>query len=187
MLAKTKLRLSFILLLSLVCWCNHARLSALPVQVALPASGQLQVTVTDQNGQPLALVLVIVQQNEKTVAQERTTPSGTATLRALAPGTYKLLVEKQGFYTTVVARLEIVAGGTAPVEVRLQPVREYREEIEVTAQPSPIDPDESASAQAITASDISNIPYPTTRDYRNVLPYIPGVLGDQTQIHIAGA
>lgn len=188
MLAIIKLRLFFILLLSLLCWSNAARLLALPWQAASPANGQLQVTVTDQNGQPLGLVFVIVQQNDRTVAQERTTPSGTATLRGLAPGTYKLLVEKQGFYTTLVSRLEIVAGHTTPVEARLQPVREYKEEIEVTGQPSPIDPEESASAQAVTASDISNIPYPTTRDYRNVLPYIPGVIADRGgQIHVGGA
>jgi hypothetical protein len=132
-------------------------------------------------------VFVIAQRNDKTVAQERTTPSGTATLHHLAPGTYKLLLEKQGFYTAVVAKLEIVPGQTAPVEVRLQPVREYKEEVEVAAQPSPIDPEENSNAQAITATDISNIPYPTTRDYRNVLPFIPGVIGDRGQIHVAGA
>ncbi|HEV8494282.1 MAG TPA: carboxypeptidase-like regulatory domain-containing protein, partial [Candidatus Angelobacter sp.] len=141
----------------------------------------------DQNGQPLPLVIVIVQQNDKIVAQERTTASGNALVRQLAPGTYKVLVEKQGFYTTAVPKLEIVSGQQAPLEVRLQPVREYKEEIEVTAQPSPIDPQDTSSAQAITASDISNIPYPTTRDYRNVLPYIPGVISDRGQIHIAGA
>ncbi len=182
----TKLRLHAIFLLSVVCMSLAARAAAW--QGTSATHGQLQITVTDQNGQPLGLVFVIVQQNEKTVAQERTTPTGTATLHQLAPGTYKLLLEKQGFYTAAVPKLEIVAGQTAPVEVRLEPVREYKEEIEVTTQPSPIDPEESASAQAITASDISNIPYPTTRDYRNVLPYIPGVIADRGgQIHIAGA
>ncbi|HEY2911822.1 MAG TPA: carboxypeptidase regulatory-like domain-containing protein, partial [Candidatus Angelobacter sp.] len=158
-----------------------------PWQSASASTGQLQVTVTDQNGQPLRMVIVIAQQNDKAVAEERTTPSGNALLR-LAPGTYKILVEKQGFYTTAVAKLEIVAGQQSPVEVKLQPVREYKEEIEVTAQASPIDPQETSSAQAITASDISNIPYPTTRDYRGVLAYIPGVVADSgKQIHIAGA
>jgi hypothetical protein len=70
----------------------------------------------------------------------------------------------------------------------LQPVREYKEEIEVTAEPSPIDPEESASSQSVTATEISNIPYSSTRDYRNVLPYIPGVIADTGgQIHVAGA
>lgn len=158
-------------------------------QAASPLStGQLQVTVTDQNGQPLPLVLVIVQQNEKTVAEERTSPSGKATLRQLVPGAYKVLIEKQGFYTSAVAKLEIAAGQQLPVEVRLQPVREYKEEIEVSSQPSPIDPEETSSSQSITVADISNIPYPTTRDYRNVLPYIPGVIADSGgQIHVAGS
>ena len=77
-----------------------------------------------------------------------------------APGTYKILVEKQGFYTTAVAKLEIAAGQQSPVEVKLQPVREYKEEIEVTAQASPIDPQETSSAQAITANDISRFLIP---------------------------
>ncbi|HZD93993.1 MAG TPA: carboxypeptidase-like regulatory domain-containing protein, partial [Candidatus Sulfotelmatobacter sp.] len=176
--------------LALVLWCIFCRTAVLalpaPWQSSAP-TGQLQLTVMDQNGQPLGQASIIVQQNEKTVVQQRTTPSGTASLPQLAPGTYKLLVQKQGFYTSIVQSLMIVSGQTAPIEVRLQPVREYKEEIEVTAQPSPIDPAETASTQAITATDISNIPYPTTRDYRNVLPYIPGVLGDLGQIHIAGA
>jgi hypothetical protein len=179
--------LAALLLCSALTWGRQrAMAEGLWQSTPLPG-GQLQVTVMDQNGQPLALVIVIVQQNDKTVARESSTPSGSAVLRQLAPGTYKVLVEKNGFYTTMVPKLEIVSGQQVPLEVRLQPVREYKEEIEVTAQPSPIDPEETSAAQAITASDISNIPYPTTRDYRNVLAYIPGVLGDRGQIHIAGA
>ena len=175
-----------VLVCSAVLCVRQVALAAVPWQ-AEASTGQLQVTVTDQNGQPLALVIVIVQQNDKTVAQERTTPSGNALLRQLAPGTYKILVEKQGFYTTAMPKLEIVGGQQVPIEVKLQPVREYQEEVEVTAQPSPIDPEETSSAQAITATDVSTIPYPTTRDYRGVLAYIPGVVSSGGQIHIAGA
>jgi hypothetical protein len=182
----TQRAVTALLLCTLVSGSGHVALAEAPWQGGSSATGQLQVTVTDQNGQPLPMVIVIAQQNDKAVAQERTTPSGNALLR-LAPGTYKILVEKQGFYTTAVAKLEIAAGQQSPVEVKLQPVREYKEEIEVTAQPSPIDPQETSSAQAITASDISSIPYPATRDYRGVLAYIPGVLGDSGRIHIAGA
>lgn len=181
---KIKQRAALLLCSAILCFQQMA--AAAPWQGASVSTGQLQVTVMDQNGQPLALVIVIAQQGDKIVAQERTTPSGNALLR-LAPGTYKVLAEKQGFYTTAVAKLEIAAGQQSPIEVKLQPVREYKEEIEVTAQPSPIDPEETSSAQSITASDISSIPYPTTRDYRGVLAYIPGVVGDRGQIHIAGA
>lgn len=182
-----KLRFPLFLCLGLALSCVAASGRGWQSNAASVQPGQVQLTVTDQNGQPLALVFVILQQNEKTVARERTTPSGTATLRQLAPGTYKLLIEKQGFYSTAVDAVTIVPGQTAPVEVRMVPVREYKEEVEVTAQPSPIDPAETASAQAVTATDIANIPYPTTRDYRNVLPFIPGVVATGNQIHIAGA
>lgn len=171
----------------LFCLPGALKLPALNLWQSTELAGQLQVTVTDQNGQPLPLVLVMVQQNAKTVAEERTSPAGSATLRQLAPGEYKVLIEKQGFYTGT-AKLTVVSGQQMPLDVRLQPVREYKEEIEVTSQPSPIDPEETSSSQAITAADISNIPYPSTRDYRNVLPYIPGVITDSGgQIHIAGS
>jgi hypothetical protein len=183
----TRRAVTALLLFSPIFIGRQVALAEEPWQGAPASTGQLQVTVTDQNGQPLAMVIVIAQQNDKAVAQERTTPSGNAMLR-LAPGTYKILVEKQGFYTTAVAKLDVAAGQQSPMEVKLQPVREYKEEIEVTAQVSPIDPQEISSAQAITASDISTIPYPTARDYRGVLAYIPGVIGDSgQQIHIAGA
>ncbi|HKF21999.1 MAG TPA: carboxypeptidase regulatory-like domain-containing protein [Candidatus Angelobacter sp.] len=142
----------------------------------------------DPNGQPLGAVLVRVEREGKTLAQDRTAPSGYAFLERLIPGTYKVVLEKQGFYPTTVEDVVIATGQATPMEVRLQPIREYRTEIEVTAQPSPIDPEQTASSQAITASEIATIPYPSTRDYRNVLGYIPGVIADQNgQIHLAGS
>ncbi len=151
-------------------------------------TGQIAVTVTDQNGQPLVAAQVNVEQDGKQLAIERTTPSGNALVRNLAPGQYKIIVAKQGFYATVLDKLELAAGTKQAIEVKMQPMREYREEVEVMAQPSPIDPEQITSSQAVTAADISIIPYPTTRDYRNVLPYIPGVLADSSgQIHVAGS
>ena len=70
---------------SLIFISRQVALAATPWQGAPASAGQLQVTVTDQNGQPLAMVIVIAQQNDKTVAQERTTPSGNAVLRLVAP------------------------------------------------------------------------------------------------------
>lgn len=151
-------------------------------------SGQIELTVTDQNGQPLPAATVNLEQSGKPVSQQRTTPSGIVDFRGLTPGAYSILVQKQGFYSASFGNVEVAGGESMPVEVRLQPVREYREEVEVTAQPSPIDPEEPATTASITASDISNIPYPTTRDYRNVMAFIPGVVADTgAQIHLAGS
>ena len=145
------------------------------------------MTVTDQNGQPLASAVVTLQQNGRTLS-EHTTPTGHILLDRLPAGTYKLSVQREGFYTASVSKVEVPSGATMPVEVRLQPVREYREEVEVTAQTSPVDPEQVTSSQSLTVEDIATIPYPTTRDYRNVLRFIPGVVADNGgQIHVAGS
>ncbi|HWG48368.1 MAG TPA: carboxypeptidase regulatory-like domain-containing protein, partial [Candidatus Acidoferrales bacterium] len=150
-------------------------------------AGKLDVTVTDQNGQPLASAVVTLQQNGKTVS-EHTTPTGHILLDRLPAGSYKLSVRREGFYTALLDKVEVPAGASVPVEVRLEPVREYREEVEVRAQSSPIDPEQVSTAQSLTVEDIATIPYPTTRDYRNVLPFIPGVIADNGgQIHVAGS
>src|SRR5215469_17944124 len=178
------LKTNVLLWFFVVAWTGLA--GAQEVQPA-PA-GSLQLYVTDQNGTPLPAAFILVQKDGKTVAQERTTPSGNAILPRLPAGTYRVLIEKPGFYSASVDKLVVIPSQTAPVEVRLQPVREYQTEIEVMAQPSPIDPEQIASTQSLTASDISTIPYPSTRDYRNVLPFIPGVIQDTSgQIHVAGS
>ncbi|HST79856.1 MAG TPA: carboxypeptidase regulatory-like domain-containing protein, partial [Verrucomicrobiae bacterium] len=182
MLTKAKLRSSTLLLL---CCLATTGIATAWWQASPP--GKLDVAVTDQNGQPLASAVATLQQNGKTVS-EHTTPTGHIVLDRLPAGTYKLSVQRDGFYTASVNNVEIPAGGTMPVEVRLEPVREYREEVEVTAQSSPIDPEQVSSAQSLTVEDIATIPYPTTRDYRNVLPFIPGVVADTGgQIHVAGS
>jgi len=90
---------------------------------ASPA-GKLDVTVTDQNGQPLASAVVTLQQNGKTVS-EHTTPTGHILLDRIPAGSYKLSIQRQGFYTALLGKVEVPAGASVPVEVRLEPVREY--------------------------------------------------------------
>lgn len=171
------------------CWVLllWAALAGAQTQPSAPA-GSLDVTVLDEDGQALPAAFIFVEQAGKVIQQERTPPSGNASLRRLAPGKYRVLIQKPGFYTATVDNVEIVAGQTQPMEVRLHAVREYREEVEVTAQPSPIDPEQTASSQSLTAAEIAMIPYPSTRDYRNVLPYVPGVITDANgQAHVGGS
>lgn len=172
----------FLLLCCLAVSCSLALLG----QTA--PEGKLDITVTDENGQPLASALVLVQQNGKTISQAQTTPSGRLVLDHIPADAYTVVVQRSGFYNASIPTVQIPAGATMPVELRLQPVREYQQEIEVRAQASPIDPQQIAGSHDLDAEEIATIPYPTTRDYRNVLPYIPGVLADSSgQIHVAGS
>src|SRR5262249_14937702 len=54
--------------------------------------------------------------------------------------------------------------------------------------PPAIDPAHTEQREQLSGIDVLNIPYPTTRDYRNVLNFIPGVIQDVNgQPHVAGA
>src|SRR5215469_5406714 len=94
----SKNRLGVFVALLFCCSVYEGTVLAMPSQqLSASPTGQVQLTVMDQNGLPLAQAFVIVQQNNKTVVQERTTPTGIAIFRQLPPGKYKLMVEKQGF------------------------------------------------------------------------------------------
>ena len=177
------MKLSVIFFLLAGCVLLSGSSLAVPQQ---PESGRLEVRVLDNNGAPLPAAAIAIHHGSATVATGESRTGGFPAFQ-LAPGTYKVVVEKKGFYTATIETVSIVAAETLPLEVRLQPVKEFHEEVEVAAAPSPIDPQQSSNAQALTGDDVSTIPYPSTRDYRNVLQFFPGVIRDiGGQIHVAG-
>lgn len=146
----------------------------------------INVSLTDQNGAVLPGTVVTLLRDGQPVTSARTDFSGKTRFLA-APGTYILQAEKKGFYTAKSDSVTVTAGQTTEVQVRLQQYQQFSEEVEVLGHPSPIEVQQTTSTQQITGDEIIGIPYPTTRDYRNVLPYIPGVIQDFFgQPHIAG-
>ena len=147
--------------------------------------GYLQLRVVDQNG--IATGAKITVQRDDVMVSSSEMPAIENSRFQLLPGTYKILVEKQGFYSVTAEKITITASQTTPLEVHLQDVRTHSEEVEVAAQSSPIDPQQTAASHTITGEDITNIPYPSTRDYRNILRFLPGVITDNGGTnHVAG-
>jgi hypothetical protein len=146
---------------------------------------RIEVTVADQNGAVLPGTVVTLLSNGRPIAAAETDFSGKAALNA-EPGNFVIQAEKRGFYTAK-SEVTVVAGQATAVQVRLQQYRQFSEQVEVLGQPSPIDVQQTSSTRQVTGDEIIGIPYPTTRDYRNVLPFIPGVIQDTGgQPHIAG-
>jgi hypothetical protein len=62
-----------------------------------------------------------------------------------------------------------------------------KESIEVVASAPQIDPGRVSATQSLSAQEIIDIPYPTTRDIREALPLLPGVVRDFAgQAHVSG-
>ncbi len=167
---------------------SEARLAGVAGNPPTPSPvAKLAVTVTDENGIAIAAARVSLQLTPQSAALRCDTNfSGRCQFAGIPAGDYRLRVEKPGFYALVLPLVRV--GVTNDMEVRLSPQREVREEMNVVESPPAIDPAQTASQEQLTGLNIIDIPYPSTRDYRNALNYIPGVLQDASgQPHVTGA
>jgi hypothetical protein len=162
----------------------------LPALLAAPAKqvpGRVVVTVLDENGVavPGAQLSLVPAAGGEPVRAE-TDVAGRARFPALAPGLYRMSVQKTGFYPISSRDVDLTSRRT--LEITLPHQQEYHERVEVHYTPPVIDPQQTAQTQTLSARDVVKIPYSTNRDYRNVLPLIPGVTpGPDGQIHVNGS
>ena len=149
---------------------------------------RITITVTDENGVGVADALVqLTPSDASPQLQCRTGPTGACTLSVSAATHYKARVEKENFYAAEVGDLHLDQS-TSAAEFTLVRQREVREVVNVAESPPAIDLEQITAQSQISGVDIINLPYPTTRDYRNVLNYIPQVINDiYYQPHITGA
>jgi hypothetical protein len=151
------------------------------------SSQNILLTVTDENDVAVPSALVFLQTSPEAVALRCVTDfAGHCTFSNLSAATYQLRVEKQGFYSVMLPAIQ--AGAAANIEVTLPHQQEVREVVDVVESPPAIDPAQVSDQEQLTGVDIVNLPYANTRDYRNALNFIPGVVNDVFgQPHIAGS
>ncbi len=153
-----------------------------------PLQGLLLVLkVRDENGVPVPSAKVYLHtEGPRQIAMDETDFAGRVVMTGLAPGLYQIRVEKQGFYGARLERVEIEKDEI--LELSLAHEHEIRESVEVTNSPPAIDQTRTVASESIGAREIINLPYPTTRDFRSVLPFFPRVHRDSTgQVHINGS
>jgi hypothetical protein len=74
------------------------------------------------------------------------------------------------------------------ITIVLHHIQEFHEQVQVTDSPPLVDPAQTSSREELTNRQLFSLPYPTTRDFRQALPFIPQVILDQNEeIHVAGA
>jgi hypothetical protein len=149
---------------------------------------RLLVTVTDGNGVPVASAqLTLIQITGQTVLKGETDYAGRREFTGLNREAYRLRVEKEGFYAVSLDEVRVTE--TETVGITLYHEQEIREAINVTSSPPAIDPTNTASNATLNSKEIINIPYSTTRDYRNVLPFISSrvVRSATGQVHVNGS
>ncbi len=165
--------------------CLALLLLAAPAGAQRPPAPRLEIAVTDENGVAVAAARVTVAALPagRTFSGE-TDFAGRLALAGVEPGRYRVTIAKPGFYSFA-QELDLAPGAALDLSIgHQQPVGEV---INVTDVVPGIDPQQTAKSETLNSRDIINIPYPTTRDVRNVLRYLPGVVETGQQVHIAGA
>ena len=147
---------------------------------------RITITVVDENGVGLGDARVeLFPASGSASLQCHTGPAGVCLLNASLTTHYKVRIEKENYYST---ESDLNPNQSTVFEFTLARQREVRETVNVSESPPAIDQEQVSAQEEISGVDIIDLPYPTTRDYREALEYIPQVINDANlQPHITGA
>jgi hypothetical protein len=161
-------------------------LMPLPVVVhAQPPRPAIAITVVDEVGVPVPGARIVVRGAGNQAITVQTDFAGRSTYVLPADAPYRLEVTKPGFYQGVVNQAD---AETREIRVVLHHEQMVAEQVSVTASVPGIDPEQLSDKITMNLPEITNVPYPTSRDIRNILPFYPGVIQDQSgQVHVAGS
>ena len=98
---------------------------------------------------------------------------GTYQIPALPPGTYQLTVEAAGFSQAVAGNIVLTVGQGVPFDVHLS-LGVMTQVLEVAAQPSLIDPEQTQQANTINQLQVENLPN-LSRHFLDLIYTVPGV------------
>lgn len=149
-----------------------------------PNPGEVTVFVVDENGLAVPQAQVTVEQGGQAALHAATDYEGRLSWGPHTPGTYTLSVTKPGFYESVQSGLDT---GDKSVRVVITHEQMVQQEVSVTASAPSIDPQQISNRSTMNVPEIVNVPFPTNRDIRNLLPFTPGVVQDvYGDNHVAG-
>ena len=176
-----------LLILPLCAWGQ-----SLPPGQASPANAgdglqKLAITVTDENGVAVSSVRIQLQAPPPAAPLRcETNFAGRCEFTNLTRAAYELSAEKAGYYVLVQSGIQV--GTISNLDVTLTRQQEARQVVNVTESAPAIDPAQVATKEELSGTEILDIPYPASHDYRNALLFIPGVTPDEYgQAHVAGA
>ena len=148
-------------------------------------NGTVLLSVADETGMAVSGAQIIVEEPGEPEVRLSTDYAGHGryVLHGTAP--YRLRIAKPGFYETVVAEADIQL---RDIRVVLNHEQMVLQQVSVNASAPGIDTEQTSDKFTMNLPEIINVPYQTSRDIRNLLPFYPGVVQDGSgQVHVAGS
>jgi hypothetical protein len=150
-------------------------------------SARLLILVTDENGRPIAGARALLERPEMEWQQlGETDHVGRLVFTDLAPGLYRLRVEKERFYVLTISDVRIPENET--LELVLHRRHELVETVDVRPTSSALDPWQTAAHAELSTSEVLTLPTSVMRDLRYSLAFLPGIVRDASgSLHVAGS
>lgn len=132
--------------------------------------------VVDENNVPVADVRVVFQLDAEAGAEVTAVSDRSGEFRVrLDPGNYLLSAEKEGFFS-VHKRSVVITAADETFEVVVPRLQQTSESINVSASAQSVESQDTTWQRTLSGRQIIDVPYPATRDFKNVLRIMPGVL-----------
>jgi hypothetical protein len=144
------------------------------------SSGEISGTVTDSSGAILPKVTINVIETQTGMKRTAVT-NGTGQFRVvgLAPATYDVSVQMQGFATEIRRGVSVAIGQTVTSDFKMKP-SQVATVVEVTDQPPVVETERGSQADRISQQYIADLPI-DRRDYLTFTLLAPGV-SDSTRV-----
>lgn len=137
-----------------------------------PTTGQIAGRVTDNTGTGLpGVTLTASNVNTGLTRTTVTEDNGQYVIALLPPGTYRLTAELAGLGTANQERVSVLLGTSSTANLSLSP--SMAEEITVTAAAPVVDVRQSGLTEAVTETEIENLPI-LGRDFKDLVLLTPG-------------
>jgi hypothetical protein len=161
-------------------WPYRIASLALALLLLPAAAAELAISgrVVDENNTPVAGVRVSLRPTEPTGAAAQiaaTSDNAGAFVMQIQPGSYLLTAEREGFFAVRERRVQITSAAET-VEIVVHQLEQTSESINVSGTVPAVDSQDTTSERRLTGRQIIDVPYPATRDFRNALHIMPGVL-----------
>ena len=148
-------------------------------------SAPVRVTVVDETGQSIAGAEVTIREPGLSPVELWTGYAGHCEFTPRSGAAYQVLASKPGYYQNIQSDVD---PRTSSIRIELTHEQIVQEQVNVTDSAPGIDVEQTSGEFTMNTPEIVNIPYTTSRDVRNLLPFNPGVVADSTgQVHVAGS
>ncbi len=148
-------------------------------------AGPVRLTVVDENGQAVPGAHITIVEPGQSDLQIWTDFDGHCSFVPRQSAAYQIRSGKPGFYQDTKKDLD---PAESSVRIVLTHEQIVEEQVNVTASVPGIDPEQTSDQVTMNTPEIVNIPYQTSRDIRNLLPFNPGIVADASgQVHVAGS